>query len=156
MALRPPEGCVAGSAPGTLQCGPAVVSVRLLGFPQGGTWAAVAAARREAEAGGDEEDTTWILNSAGRARWQARQFSGTAVASAAWLGGQPVGDGVATRLRQARNSLAGGEGRPVLAVVTLRAESGLPQGRERGLLQAVLQAQDTGLVEQALALSARR
>jgi len=156
VALQAPAGCIQGSAPATLQCGPATVAVRLLAFPPSGTWAPVVAARRAAEAGGGEEDTTWNLNEGNQVRWQARQFPGTGVASAAWLGGQPVGDGVGTRLRQARNSLAGGAGRPVLAVVTLRTEGGPGTGRERGLLQAVLQAQGEGLVAQARALSQPR
>jgi len=151
-ALAAPEGCTAG--PGELRCGEMVLRVTLAAFPPGGTWAPVVAARRQAETGMQDDDTTFSIAEGGRALWQGRQRAGLTVLSAAWLGGQPVGDGVRTRLRQAQNSLSGGAGQPVLAVV--RAE-GLPPGaRGVALLRTLLQGQEAGLVAAAAARSASR
>ena len=153
-SLTAPEGCTA--TPGELRCGELRLRVDMLGFPPGGTWGLVVAARRQAETGAAEEDTTFTVNEPGRALWQGRlRADGAgAVASAAWLGGGPVGDGVRTRLRQARNSLLGGAGRPVLAVARV---AGVPPGpRGAAALRALLQAQDGGLVATGLAQSATR
>ena len=153
-ALTVPEGCTA--TPEGLHCGEIRLRVEMLGFPPGGTWALVVAARRAAEAGSADDDATFSVNEPGRALWLGRMLTtGTgAVASAAWLGGAPAGDGVGTRLRQARNSLLGGAGRPVLAVAKVE---GLPPGpRGMAALRALLQAQDGGLVATGLAQSAGR
>ncbi|MBV1800017.1 exosortase A [Siccirubricoccus sp. G192] len=168
--LTAPEGCTATAEGAALHCPGATVSARLLVFPSRVTWAPVAAERRRATGGDEEEDSFGIRPSGGMAAWQARQFraqgesqgggqSGT-VAVAAWLEGRPAGDGLRTRATQAWNSLRGGGGAPVVAMVTLQAEGpqaeAAGQAHQRALLQAVLEAQGPGLVAQATALSGGR
>jgi len=161
VALAPlvaPEGCVAEAA--ALHCAGATVAVRLLAFPPRVTWAAVAAERRRQSSGGGDDDNTFSVSQPGQAAWLARQFPGASVATAAWLGARPAGDGLRSRALQALNSIGadgGTGGRPVLAVVTLRPDPATPMGptRERQVLQAVLEAQ-APLVAQARALSAGR
>jgi hypothetical protein len=119
----------------------------------------VAAGRRRLVTGGGDDDATFTVSQPGRASWQIRLYAGKAVATASWLSGLPANDGLRTRLQQARNSLGGEAGRPVVAAMTVQPEPGsppLPQARERALLQAVLLAQEPGLVAQAVALSGGR
>ncbi|MDW8445042.1 MAG: hypothetical protein RML45_12795 [Acetobacteraceae bacterium] len=82
------------------------------------------------------------------------------MATASFLDGAAVGDGIATRLAQAKNSLGLGGGRPVVAAVELRASEGGPEAvsgpRARALAEAVLAAQGEGLAAQAAALSRGR
>lgn len=163
--LAAPEGCVAVA--GGLRCGPTLIEARLLAFPTRVNWAAVAAARRQAYSGSDE-DTTFVLDQPGRALWQARLFADRsgAAATAAWLQGAPAGDGLRSRALQAWSSLRGSGpkgilGGPVLATVTLRpvaggpglAAAGLSLAAEAALLRAVLEAQSDGMATQAALLS---
>jgi len=74
--------------------------------------------------------------------WRSRQDGGRAAATAAWLDGRVVGDGLESRMAQARNSLFGGGGRPVFVVMTAGGgEASLSPQRARALVQAVLAAQ---------------
>jgi exosortase A len=161
--LIAPEGCEAVAA--GLRCGPVLVEARLLAFPARVNWAAVAAARRQAYSGSDE-DSTFALVVPGRALWQARLFADRsgAAATAAWLQGAPAGDGLRSRALQAWSSLrGGGAGGPVLATVMLRpvvggsapVSLGLSLGAEAALLRLVLEAQSGGMAAQAALLSGR-
>jgi len=161
--LALPAGCVAwAEAPqpeaAALRCAGAVVTVRLRAFPARVTWRAVSAERWQAS--GSDTDVSLQFDFPG-ATWRVRQDDeGRIVAVATWLGGQPAGDGLRSRMAQAWNSLrGGGAGAPVLAVVTLEGEEG-PVGPApaRAILQQVLAAQEGegGLVPQAAALSAGR
>lgn len=152
--LAPVEGCAAGPAPGTLACQDLQIGVRLLAFSARSNWAPVAAERYRAYAGGDDVDFTFRVTQP-EANWLVRHpnDSGRIVATAAWLAGEPAGDGLRSRARQALNSLGGGQGgAPVLAVVELTgATSG--DRRARDLLRQVLEAQAAGLSAQGIALS---
>jgi len=150
-ALVAPPGCVAEGA--GLHCGDTRVAAERLRFSPRATWSALVAERYR-RTGQDDEALTFAFTQDG-VRWHGRQSAGHTQAFAAWLGGAPVGDGLRTRLAQARNSLGGGEGQPVLAAVTLRhGGSGAAQRlrEDRDLLRAVLAAQ-SGMVVEAAALS---
>jgi hypothetical protein len=155
-ALRAPAGCVAVAT--GLDCDGALVAARLYLFPGRANWSAVAAERRRAQAGSDE-DITFAVPVPGRAAWQARQFADAPglAATATWLDGQPVGDGLRSRATQAWHGLMGGTGGPVLAAVQLRPGAApLPAAAGRALLRSVLEAQSDGLAAAAAALSAGR
>jgi len=159
VALRAPDGCEPAADGLALRCGGSIVRAQMLAFPPRVTWATVAAGRRRLVTGGGDDDATFTVSQPGRASWQIRLYAGKAVATASWLSGLPANDGLRTRLRQARNSMGGEAGRPVVAAMTVVPEPGspsLPQARERALLQAVLLAPDPGLVAQAVALSGGR
>jgi exosortase A len=150
--LTIPERCEATSEPATLRCQGMMVTARLLVFPAQAKWATIAAERRRAQSG-DDEDATFAFNLPG-ALWQGRQPDEAArtVAVAAWLDGQPAGDGLRSRARQAWNAFRGEGSRPVLAVLELvPADQGTP--RDRDVLRFVAEAQETGLARQAAALS---
>ncbi len=151
--LLAPPGCVVEGA--GLRCGDTRVTAERLRFSPRATWSALVAERYR-RTGQDDEAMTFGMTQDG-VRWHGRQSAGDTVAFAAWLDGVAVGDGLRTRLAQARNSLGAGEGgRPVLAVVTLRhaASGSVEQLREdRALLRAVLAAQAPGLVADVAALS---
>ncbi|PZW46797.1 exosortase A [Humitalea rosea] len=154
--LIAPEGC-ATAAGGGLRCAETSVTARLVLFSPRANWSAVAAERRRL-AGEDDEDVTFgVADSAGS--WRARQSSRRpeTVAVASWLGGHIAGDGLRSRAEQAWNSLSGGGGRPVVALVTLRTEAGAAgaagQLRDRALLRLVLEAQQHGLAQRAAQLS---
>ena len=160
-SLRATSGCVAEGA--ELRCDEFQVRAELLVFSSRTTWRAVSAERTRT-AGGSDEDLTFVvpLPDAGGI-WQARHLEGGAglVATAAWLNGQPAGDGLRSRAIQAWNSLGRDGGRPVIGVVTLRTAGGVPSpARGRALLAAVLEAQQGRsrgeLTERAVASSARR
>ena len=149
-ALAAPVGC-ATSLQGLL-CGDVPVAASMLVFAPRVTWSSVVAAR-EGLAGQDDEAMTFTLADA-RANWHVRQSSGSgmAVAVATWLGGQPAGNGMRSRAAQAWNSLMGGGGQPVLAVVVLQApapRSAGEQRQQRRLMAAVLAAQADGLAAAA-------
>ena len=142
-----------------LRCPGATVTARLLVFPPRVTWAAVTMERRRMAGADDEAMTFRVAPSDGTADWQARQERGRTgvVAVAAWLGGRPAGDGLRSRGVQARNSLVGGAGAPVLVAVEVRPDASavdtINQAQQRDLLRAVLNAQGPGLVTQAAGLS---
>jgi exosortase/archaeosortase family protein len=159
--LVPPAGCVATPDGRTLDCQGIKVSARLLKFSPRVNWSTVSAARWQTGSGADT-DLTFSLPIAGGGAWEARQPGRQpgATAIATWLNGRPAGHGLTTRLAQARNSLLGGGGAPVLVVVTLRPDraADLPANapRDRALLEAVLAAQGDGLVAEAAAASRGR
>ncbi len=151
--LAVPDRCTPGPDAAQFVCAGATIAFSLVAFPPRSNWGEVAAARHHAFDGGNDEDVTFRLAGPG-ALWQGRQTEDATrvVAVAAWLSGEPAGDGVRSRARQAWNALTGGaDGRPVLAVATLRPD-GPGSPRDRDLLRAVLAAQD-GLAEQAAVLS---
>lgn len=152
--LSAPAGCTA-TADG-LSCDGVEIAARILAFSPRASWAAVAAARHRA-AGSDDLALSVPLHAADGAAWQARSSEARRgwVATAAWLGGRPAGDGLGSRLRQGWNSLAGGGGRPVLAITELRAAEELSPIRARALLEAVLAAQAPGLAMRAATMSQR-
>lgn len=148
VVLAAPAECATDGT--VLRCEGAAVSAELIVFPTRVTWAAVATERRRAQSGSDE-DQTYVVALPGRAAWQVRQHAdGSGVtATAAWLGGQPAGDGLKSRARQGVNSLGGSGGRPVLVTVAIA------QPYPRARVTALLEAQADGLVARAAALSVR-
>lgn len=158
--LAPIDGCEVAPDGAGLVCRGVVVSARLIAFSPYSTWSAVSAARFRVLEGMSDEDMTYRVAVPGQANWQARQPRGRneVFAMAAWLNGRQVGDGVTTRARQGWNSVAGGQGVPVLAVVVLRPAAGATGSalRDRALVQDVLGAQGPALVAQAVALSQGR
>jgi exosortase A len=159
--LVPPAGCVATPGGTTLDCQGIKVSARMQQFSTRVNWSTVSAARWQTGSGADTDQTFSVPLPDGGA-WEARQPGRQpgATAIATWLDGRAVGHGLSTRLTQARNSLLGGGGAPVLVVVTLRPDpaAGLPPNapRDRALLEAVLAAQGDALVAQAAAASRAR
>ncbi|MCG7363713.1 exosortase [Roseomonas sp. ACRSG] len=134
-----------------LRCGEDLVEARLLVFSPRTTWGGVTAERYRLT-GSNDEDAIFSV-SAGDARWQVRRDGEATrtIATAAWLGGAPAGDGLRTRLRQAMNSLRGAHGRPVLAVVTWQHGS----AGQRPSIQGRLQEQMAELAQRASELSQR-
>jgi exosortase A len=156
-ALAEPQGCA--TSPQGLLCEDVPVAARVLVFAPRVTWSSVVAAR-QGLAGQDDEAMTFNLADT-RANWHVRQSrgSGTAVAVATWLGGQPAGDGMRSRAVQGWNSLMGGAGQPVVAVVVLQApapRSTAEQRQQRRLMAAVLAAQADGLSAAAAVASRPR
>jgi exosortase A len=150
------DRCAAGPAPGTLVCEGATVTVRLLVFDGRANWASVAAERRRVFEGGDDVDFTFDIVGP-NARWHVRQTADMDQigAAAGWLGGQPAGDGVRSRARQAWNALRGGaEARPVVAKLAFRPAPGTGTARDRELFAQLLRVQEAGIARQAAALSA--
>ena len=162
--LLPMPGCTAAEAEGALRCPPgALVTAGLLRFPAAVTWRAVGAARGRL-AGADDQDRVFRLAMPGGADWEVRASAEGATATALWLNGQPAGSGLPSRLRQAWNSLGGGEGVPVLAAVTLRPVGGPEEehawamagmARQRELVEAVLRMQGPAIAARGAALSSR-
>jgi exosortase A len=148
--LALPAGCTEAD------CAGFALSARVLVFPQAATWNEVAGARRRI-AQEHDQDLTFRVPIAGGGAWQVRQQGGERrlIATASFLDGRAVGDGLASRAAQALNSLAGGRGRPVVAAVELRAPEGMAAAPGRGVIQALLEAQAEGLAAQAAALSRR-
>jgi exosortase/archaeosortase family protein len=150
--LAPAEGCLPTA--GGLDCQGFEISARMLVFSPRANWREVSAARWRLGGSDDTELTFTVPIGPEGGVWRARQPNegGSASAIATWLDGRPVGDGLRTRLTQARNSLAGGGGRPVLVLVEARLREGaapLTPARERVLLQAVLSAQAAELAAEA-------
>lgn len=156
-ALAPVEGCAPAPDGLALHCPGAVVTARLVSFPGRVTWSAVVAARATLVGPTSDEDLTFTVPLQGGGAWRVRQLRSPPelVAMGAWLGGAPAGDGIASRARQAWNSLAGGQGVPVLATIVLRptATDPAPPQRQRALLEAVLQAQGTAIRAKAESIS---
>lgn len=149
FALVPADGCAA-VAPGTLDCQGLRIEGVMLVFSPRANWSEVSAARWRLASGGSDTALTFSVPAgpAGGA-WRGRQGDGAEgmTATASWLGGRGVGDGLSSRIAQARNSLVGGGGAPVLVVVRATpAAGGVPLGaaRERAVFQAVLAAQAAG------------
>jgi exosortase A len=150
VRLAVPEGCAqAGDGLG-LVCGGTAVSARMLVFSPQANWRAVSEARWRLGSLGSDTAVAFSVPIPGGGAWQGRQVEDRSAATAAWLGGRAVGDGLATRAAQARNSLAGGAGRPVFVVVAgVPGETLLSPQRERALFQAVLAAQEDLAAEAA-------
>jgi exosortase A len=149
-AIRVPLAAAGCQSEGNgLRCGEDLLEARLLVFSPRTTWAGVTAERYRL-AGNHDEDVIFSVK-AGDANWQVRRDNEATrtVATAAWLGGAPVGDGLRTRLRQALNSLRGAHGSPVLAVVTWQHAS----AGQRPSLQGPFQAQLAELAQRASDLS---
>lgn len=149
--LALPPGCTVSD------CGGFTITPRVLVFPQAATWNEVAGTRRRI-AQEHDEDLTFALPIAGGGMWRVRQQSGQGrlVATASWLDGRAVGDGLRSRADQALNSLVGGRGLPVVAAVELRAREGTPAVQGRAVIEALLATQGSeGLAAQAAALSRR-
>ena len=144
-----------------LVCAGLRADAQLLLFPPGATWNEVAAARRRL-AREEDTDLTFAVPTGVGGVWRVRVQAAErrVVATASFLGGQGVGDGIATRLAQAKNSLGLGEGRPVVAAVVLRTPDSAPEAlsgpRVRALAEAILAAQAEGLAAQAATLSRGR
>lgn len=152
--LAVPPGCTAPPEGAALRCAGSLVTVRLRAFPSRVTWRAVSAERWQAD--GADTDVSFQLDFPG-ATWRAKQDDeGRIVAVATWLDGQPAGNGLRSRMAQAWNSLGGGGGSPVLAVLELVADGPIGPTQGRAMLQQVLAAQEGegGLTAQARALSA--
>ncbi|WP_114376219.1 exosortase A [Elioraea thermophila] len=141
-----------------LVCAGLRAEAQVLVFPTAATWNEVAAARRRFARETDTDLTFAVPTGAGGV-WRVRVqgAEGRVVATASFLDGRGVGDGIATRLAQAKNSLGLGAGRPVVAAVELRAPEGAPEAvsgpRARAVAEALLAAQTEGLAAQAAALS---
>ncbi len=157
VALAAPEGCVAEAM--ALRCGEAVLTARLLDFAADSNWAAIAAARRAAAGASDDEALTFGVEAPGMS-WQVRQDAARSalVAVAAWRDGAPAGDGLRSRMAQARSALSGGTARPVLAVVELVQQGAAPAdvAQARRVMGVVLAAQQQGLAALGAARSAPR
>ncbi len=131
---------------------------QLLVFPKAATWNEVAATRRRL-AREEDTDLTFAVPTGVGGVWRVRVQAAEqrVVATASFLEGQGVGDGIGTRLAQAKNSLGFGEGRPVVVAVEMRAPDSAPEAllgpRVRALAEAILAAQAEGLAAQAAALS---
>lgn len=160
--LVAPAGCTAAADGSTLDCQGMQATAQLLKFSPRVNWSEVSAARWRLGGGSSDIDLTFNVAIPGGGAWAARQTesAGQAAAVATWLDGRAVGHGLASRIAQARNSLTGHAGGPVMVVLTLRpADASRPPPlnatRDRALLQAVLAAQDP-LVAEAAALSRAR
>jgi exosortase A len=154
LRLVPPEGCIQ-AADDTLRCGDQTLTAEILAFPARTTWSAVVA-QRQRLAGQDDEAMTYRA----ARNWQGRQSpaAGTVVV-ATWLGGARTGDGLRSRALQGWNSLLGGQGRPVVAVLALRPEPGAARADARGerqrraLLDGVAESRGAAIEQRSSALS---
>ena len=159
--LAAPEGCTTFADGTTLDCGGLQINAKVFKFSPRVSWSAVSSIRWRI-AGGTDTDLTFGVPIPGGGTWQGRQAFGEARATAfaTWLDGRPVGHGLATRLAQARNSLFGGGGNPVLVVVSLRVAPSANQPEEpqsvRALLIATLIAQGDTLAADAAVRSRGR
>jgi exosortase A len=159
LRLAPPPGCAQAADGMGLDCGGLKISARLLAFSPLVNWSAVSAARWQLAEGGGDTDVTFGLRLSDGSQWQGRlaDGQGRATAVAGWLDGHPAGNGLGPRILQAQNSLLGGHGVPVLAVVALRPAPGQPMAvnapRDQAVLEAVLAAQDPALPALAAARS---
>lgn len=148
--LALPAGCTATA------CGEFALTARVLVFPQEATWNEVAGARRRI-AQEHDQDLGFTVPMRGGGAWQVRQQGAARrlVATASFLDGRAVGDGLRSRAEQAVNSLAGGRGHPVVVAVELRVPEDMAVAQGRSALQTLLEAQTEGLAAQAAALSRR-
>jgi exosortase A len=154
-AIAAVPGCTPDPSGTGLDCPSGQVTARLLVFAPRVTWRAVSAARWQV--GGGDTALSFTVAAPDGTDWQAwQEENGRVVAVATWLRGQSAGDGMRSRIAQAWNSVAGGSGAPVLAVVEVRVGQGLGAAAARGLLERVLAAQAAGegLAAQAAARSA--
>lgn len=153
LALAAPDGCAVTDT--GLDCQGLRIQASMLVFSPRANWSEVSAARWTFGRGGSDTELTFTVPigphgvDGGGGVWRARQADdGDGLsATASWLGGRAVGDGLGSRLAQARNSLVGGAGAPVLVVVRGTMAAGAPPlgaARERTLFQAVLAAQGAG------------
>jgi len=98
--------------------------------------------RRSAGSENLTEDVATSTFTAARVPWQLveTQQPDHMAASALWFGGDPALGGLAGRLRQARNSLFGGDFAPVMVMVSLDGD-GSPIGmRQRQQVGAAIRA----------------
>lgn len=149
--LAAAPGCTAAPDGAGLVCEGMRVTATMVVFSPSTNWSEVSAARwRLGKGGSDTELTFTVPIGQGGGAWQARQRIEDPpglTATAAWLGGRPVGDGLTSRATQARNSLVGGAGVPVLVGLQAADPPGAPptpSARARTILQAVLSAQAEG------------
>ena len=150
VRLAATEGCVQAADGLGLACEGMSISARMLVFSAASSWRAVSEARWRLGGLGSDTSVAFLAPIAGGGAWQGRQESARSVATAAWLDGRAVGDGLGSRAAQARNSIMGGGGRPVFVVVDgVQGANPLPAARERVLFQAVLAAQGTLTAEAA-------
>jgi exosortase A len=163
VPLRATDGCVALPDGQGLRCGTASVAAQITAFSPNTTWRAVSAERWRLVGSTSDADVTHDIALPGEGGlWRARQTAdrATIVAVASWLDGRPVGDGLRSRAAQARNSLLGGGGSPVVASITLQAPEGgvvaSTAARDRAMLEVLLAGQAEGLAAQAAALSRRQ
>lgn len=156
LRLVPLEDCRPAADGTGLVCNGYAVSARIYAFSPRVTWSEVSAQRWRLI--GSDQDLTFNLPMTGGGTWQARQGKPEqgSMAMATWLDGRPTGGGLAPRLAQARNSVLGGGGAPVLMVVQVRPEPGtVPSGRDRPLLAGMLATQGNALAAAARDLSRR-
>ncbi|MDO9711925.1 exosortase A [Paracraurococcus lichenis] len=155
LPLAMPAGCEPGPAE-DLHCDGLIVTAQIVAFPARMTWSAVSAERSRL-VGTEDTDILFTVRVPGSI-WQARQSreAGTTVAVATWLNGRPAAGGLRSRAEQAWNSLGGGQGAPVLVVLTVRPEQPtlLDSPRQRQLLESLLLADGTAVATRAAALSA--
>ena len=127
-------------------------------FPVRANPAQPIAVRRSAGSEDLTEDVAASPFTAAQVPWQLveTQQPDHVAASALWIGGDPALGGLAGRLRQARNSLFGGDFAPVMVMVSLDGDGstiGLRQRQQVGAaIRAFLDAQD-GLNERIVALA---
>jgi exosortase A len=150
VRLIAPEGCTQAADGLGLACEGLAISARMLVFSPTSNWRAVSEARWRLGSLGTDTAVDFSVPIPGGGVWRSRQDGGRAAATAAWLDGRVVGDGLESRMAQARNSLFGGGGRPVFVVMTAGGgDASLSPQRARALVQAVLAAQRTLVAEAA-------
>ena len=127
-------------------------------FPARANPALPIALRRSAGAEDTAEDIVASPLAIAQVPWQLveTQLPDHVSASALWIDGNPALGGLAGRLRQARNSLFGGDFAPVLAMVGIDSD-GTPmtpgqRQQARAAIRAFLEAQD-GLGARIVALA---
>lgn len=139
-------------------CGDFSLTATIDVFPARANPALPIATRRNAEASDLAEDVAFSPLTVAHARWQLveTQKPDHVAASALWIDGDPALGGLAGRLRQARNSLFGGDFAPVLAAVSVDGTGAPMDQRQRqqasAAIRAFLDAQD-GLTERIVALA---
>lgn len=121
----------------------------------------LAARAATAEQAAEEAESGQLASGAGGApSWRLVETAAPAqlTATALWVDGQAVPDGIALRQRQARNSLFGSAYAPVLVAVSVISPHGrmtpAERGRARALIVSVVQAQPA-LAASITALSAQ-
>ncbi len=151
----PGPGCTATSGPARpgvqrFTCGGLLLTATVQVFPPRTNPAALIAARRGAGAEDFAEDVV-TGQIAGAAAWRLVETEkpDRMTATALWIDGDPGLGGLAGRLRQARNSIMGGDFAPVL--ITVRVDGNAPDGvsmsrgqrqQAREVIRAFIDAQD--------------
>jgi hypothetical protein len=139
-------------------CGGVSLTATIDVFPARANPALPIAVRRTAEGEDLAEDVTFTPFPVAQVPWQLveTQKPDHMAASALWIDGNPALGGLAGRLRQARNSLFGGDFAPVVVVVSLDSDGAPMDQRQYRLagtaIHALLDAQD-GLNARIVALA---